>query len=299
MTGDIAFSAKPGEYAEAMTWLEKTVEAARVGMERVRLVPGNHDVDRALAGKLLVRAAHGAARRGEIELDKYLEDPEARGAIAEKLGEFQKFAGSLKGHPAPIANGVNWVERIAAKPGGHGAFRIAGLSTVWISDEHDGNKEDPFVPNMLLALGPIDATCGDATDAEVVLVLSHHPPEWIQKDASVLLSRELARVSHIHLCGHVHDAGAGAVKRFGRAGRAVRYVAGAAHGDPSESAKHGYAWGAIRHEPSRGWQAGWAPRVYVVEHGEMRPDAARNQLEADGFAWEDIDCRWPAPVAGV
>jgi predicted MPP superfamily phosphohydrolase len=290
VTGDVAYSAKPGEYAEASTWLRKTADAAGVGIDRVRLVPGNHDVDRALAGKVLARSVHHSARTGEIDLDTLLDDAEVRDVLARKLGAYRSFAGSIAGHPAPLANGLDWFERIAADPARHGPIRLIGLSTVWISDEQDG------IPNMMLALGPIEATCGDATADEIAVVLSHHPPEWIQKESASLLERELARLSHLHLCGHVHDAGAGATKRFGGSRRAIRYVAGAAHGDPSESAKHGYAWGAIRYEPKAGWQAGWAPRVYVAEHGEMRADAVRNQLEADGFAWEDIDCRWSAPT---
>ena len=51
----------------------------------------------------------------------------------------------------------------------------------------------------------------------------------------------------------------------------------------------------MRYEPSKGWQAGWAPRVYV--DGAMCADATGKKLDGEGFAWEDIDCRWPAPSA--
>ncbi len=49
------------------------------------------------------------------------------------------------------------------------------------------------------------------------------------------------------------------------------------------------------HDPSReGWQAGWAPRAYV--DGAMCSDSTGRDLDAEGFAWEAIDCPWPAPA---
>jgi hypothetical protein len=56
----------------------------------------------------------------------------------------------------------------------------------------------------------------------------------------------------------------------------------------------------VRYDPAAGrWQAGWAPRTFEPSLDEMRPDAVRNRLDEDGFAWEDIDCRWPAPAAAM
>jgi hypothetical protein len=109
------------------------------------------------------------------------------------------------------------------------------------------------------------------------------------------LSQEFARLPHIHLFGHVHDAKAGSTKRHGRSGCSMWYVAGAAHSDPSEAAKHGYSWGALRYDPAKAyWQAGWVPRVYL--NGEMCADSTGRDLDKDGFAWEAIECPWPAPA---
>jgi len=225
-------------------------------------------------------------------------DDEARAELLRKLAAYRKFVAASPDHPAPVRrNDLDWLETLPAKVGGHGAIRVAGLSSVWISDDDDGNRESPFIPNMVLARGPLAATMSTTGADELVFTLSHHPEAWIHKQALPLLEQALARHPHVHLCGHVHDAKAGVAKRFGRAGRAVRYVAGAAHGDASEAAKHGYAWGAIRFDAASGaWQAGWAPRVYVQGHDAMRADATLHTLDAGGFAWEDIGCPWPAPA---
>ena len=291
ITGDIAFSAQHREYDEARAAMNKITEAAGVGRECLRFVPGNHDVDRAAAKKPLVRSAHQAVRAEGVELDDLLGDPEARIVLLAKLGAYQAFVSGFSRHPSASDGAVDWFELVDV-PGGHGKLRIVGLSTVWVSDENDRQ------PNLALALGPIEQACEETSPGEMMFVLTHHPQEWIHAGSARLLDNALAQVPHIHFCGHVHEARAGTTKRFGSKGRGIRYVAGAAHGDPSEESRHGVAWGALRYDPAaESWQAGWAPRTYVADLGKMRPDRTRYpELDDEGFAWEDLDCPWPAPA---
>ena len=291
ITGDIAFSAQPTEYDEARAAMNKLVEAAGVGSDCLRFVPGNHDVDRRAAKRPLVRSAHQAVRAAGVELDELLGDADARIVLSAKLGAYQAFLSGFNRHPSAEGGAVDWFELVEV-PGGHGKLRIVGLSTVWVSDENDTQ------PNLALALGPIEQACEEASPGEVMFVLTHHPQEWIHAGSARLLDNALAQAPHIHFCGHVHEAHAGTTKRFGSKGRGIRYVAGAAHGDPSEEPRHGVAWGALRYDPaSERWQAGWAPRTYVADLGRMQPDRTRYpELDAEGFAWEDLDCSWPAPA---
>jgi hypothetical protein len=79
VTGDIAFSGNPDEYEEATKWFIRAAQAATIGLHQIRLVPGNHDVDRqVLRRSPLLRCAHHAARAGLVELDDLLEDQQAR-----------------------------------------------------------------------------------------------------------------------------------------------------------------------------------------------------------------------------
>lgn len=291
VTGDIAFSAQPREYKEAQAAMIKITEAAGVKSDCLRFVPGNHDVDRGAAKKPLVRSAHQAVRAGGVELDDLLGDPDARTVLSAKLRAYQGFVAGFGEHPPALDKGVDWFEVVEA-PGGHGRLRIVGLSTVWVSDENDAQ------PNLALALGPIERACEEAAPGEVMFVLTHHPQEWMPAGSARVLDAALAQVPHIHFCGHVHDAGAGITARFGSKGSGVRYVAGAAHGDHSEESRHGIAWGALRYDPAaKSWQVGWAPRTYVDDGGGMRSDRTRYpELDAEGFAWKNIDCPWPAPA---
>src|ERR1700693_1176664 len=46
VTGDIAFCVAPEEYTDALGWLIELAAACGCRLERIFVVPGNHDVDR-------------------------------------------------------------------------------------------------------------------------------------------------------------------------------------------------------------------------------------------------------------
>jgi hypothetical protein len=158
---------------------------------------------------------------------------------------------------------------------------------------------------MILGERQMREAFGDLEDDELLFVLTHHPPEWLHRDSAEEFAKALSRRAYVHLCGHLHDAPhaphapQGIVqKRFGVHSSAARYVAGAAHGDPSESKKHGYAWAALRYNAGASqWEAGFSPRIYDEEREMMRPDAARYTLDEEGFAWEPIKLPWRPPVS--
>lgn len=295
VTGDVAFSAQPDQYEAAKDWLKLVAEAAGVGVDRLRLVPGNHDVNRQSASKVGTKAAHQHIRSTPAALDDFLSDKDERSRLQSKLTAWGDFVMKLApAHPAPASTGVDWVERLPVTKE-RGAVRIAGLSSVWVSDASD-NGPPTGAPNLIIGRSQLEDLLGNRDDSELVFLLSHHPPGWMDPTSSTLLTRYLGVAPHIHLCGHVHSAGAGVDRRVG-SGTAVRLVAGSAHDDPAAAKQHGYAWGALRHSAaSNRWELGWSPRVYVEPRNEIRPDANTYCLDADGFAWEELPLRWPAPT---
>lgn len=299
ITGDIAFSAKPSQYKDAAIWFDELAKTLGIDRERIRLVPGNHDIDRSKAAKLLVSDVHARVRSNPEDLDERLHDDDARKALTQKLEAYAAFAkkyGVSSRRRGPVE--IDWSDAQRIDPYGY-PIRLVGLSTVWVSDASDGREAphatDPFVPNMVLGPAQIRSKVDGTPDDELLFLLTHHPPEWYHRISVDTLSSALSRKTHIHLCGHVHDASARAVKRFGASLRAVRCVAGAAHGSPSEG-DHGYAWGALRWNAQRArWEVGWAPRVYRPDPEGMYPMAY--PLDSSGYAWEEIDLAWtPPPV---
>src|SRR6185503_4081764 len=108
--------------------------------------------------------------------------------------------------------GIDWFELLPPAPGQRGKVRIAGLSTVWVSDRSDGRE------NLVVGRGQLAHALGEPAPDTLLLLLSHHPPAWLDPKSEAWLAQALAPHPHVHLSGHVHDARAGALTRLGRAG---------------------------------------------------------------------------------
>lgn len=304
VAGDIAWNGQPGEYEQAGTWLKSLLEAANCPPERLRIVPGNHDVDRAKASTKPVARAHSEIRVAPEELDNELENEALREILFAKLGGYAEFLNSFgPHHPVPGPNGIDWWECLEPINGVRGKLRIAGLSTVWISDGSDGRLHKgqavPFIRNMILGERQMRRAFGEGAEGELLFIVTHHPLDWINRDAVDEFFKVLGRRSYIHLCGHIHDASMGATaRRFLVQGNVVRYFAGAAHGEALESRKHGYGWGGLRFNPlGMQWEVGFAPRIYDEERRIMRPDVARYTLNEEGFVWDAARLPWRAPYS--
>lgn len=61
---------------------------------------------------------------------------------------------------------------------------------------------------------------------ELVLVLTHHPLNWLRDESAV--RQIVQRRAHVHLCGHVHQAES-VLTSSGAGGELLRVVAGAVH----------------------------------------------------------------------
>jgi hypothetical protein len=115
VTGDIAFSAQPTQYATAKAWLGRFCAAAGVSTRALAIVPGNHDVDRAEVKKSpLRRMLHErlATSAGTRDLDELLVSDDAK----ELTAKLETYAAFAAGCGSPFARaGAPWVDA----PGRH------------------------------------------------------------------------------------------------------------------------------------------------------------------------------------
>jgi hypothetical protein len=295
VTGDVAFSAQRRQYDEASVWLGRLTEAVGISRAAVRVIPGNHDVDRKAAQQVNTEALHSQARLRSHLLDDYMHDTGSRKQLLKKLSEFDRFARGFPGER--LSNGLDWTEVV---PLGTGCLRLIGLSTVWVSDERDGRGPAPdgaggaFVPNMRLGKSTLQEALQELGPDELPLLLTHHPREWLADECRGWLDEALGSRPWLHLSGHVHRPEALSVSGFGQTCRAVRMTAGATHGDPADERVFGYSWGALAwHRGEQRWEIGWAPRMLV--RGEMRADRNSYELDEAGFAWRPLEVAWAPP----
>ncbi len=283
LTGDVAFSggARPPaagatEYGLARVWLDRLLADLELERDRLFVVPGNHDVDRAMDLDVKGMLKHARAHEPDFRLDELLGKPEQVGRLTRRMARFLEFANSYG--PADTERfhgGLWWVHRGELEAGV--SLRICGLNTATLSvDDTDqgrlriGNRQ----LNDLLMPAP------DAL--EVVLVLGHHPPtdKWLADEKTV--RGRLDAVAAVHLFGHLHEAGSSQMLR-GAGGGSLQIAAGAAHAEAAAPGAppvgHGYNFGALVMLPggklvARIWPRTWTsdpPRF--VSHSHIIDDA--------------------------
>ncbi|HZJ65083.1 MAG TPA: FHA domain-containing protein [Kofleriaceae bacterium] len=173
VTGDVAFSGGTDQYERAFETLVRIGSAAGLPIASVRVVPGNHDIDRARARTPLTAALHHHARSSPVALDEMLADPRSRTVLLEKLQGYRAFIARLNGHPTEL----DWRERLTVA----GArVDLWGLSSVWISDGQDGRRESGgFDANLIVGRAQYREITREPLVADVNVLMTHHPLDWV------------------------------------------------------------------------------------------------------------------------
>ena len=243
--GDIAFKGAPEEYETARAWIEELALVAGCPPERIFVIPGNHDVDRAIIlGMPAVRNAQSAIARAEQdqqerEFRTQISDGDTARALLRPLRAYNDFAKSFNCQVF-LPDRLYWKQDLDLEDGV--VLRVHGLTSTLLSGAE--GRDDT---RASLYLSPLQ-TVLDTADDVVNLVLSHHPPDWLldQDDSDDAICARAA----IHMFGHKHR------QRITQERCYVRFGAGAVNPD--------------RNEP--GWQPGYnLVDVHVTGcgHGRM------------------------------
>jgi calcineurin-like phosphoesterase family protein len=222
ITGDIAYSGHPEEYAFATTWIAKIARSIGLDPEAdVYLIPGNHDIERkVVADSPTIQGYHATLRSPDKDVNEslvgYLEkDEEAKRIIFKPLKNFNDFAAKYQCDSS--AEHPYWEHPFKLNDGS--TLMVRGVNSTLASDEHDTDGAYKHaVGNVQL-----DILRQDGVE---YMALCHHPPSWlVDADAAELFLTERARVQ---LFGHKHK------QRMNQLDNSVRVVAGAVHPETRE-----------------------------------------------------------------
>jgi len=228
VTGDIAYKAHPEEYEAAFKWLMELAKAGGCPQERIFVVPGNHDVDRAAITKSpAVRNVQHAiktasdAKREKVLLEQF-SDATTGSALCEPLAAYNEFAKHF-GCQVYTPDRLCWHQELKLAEGMF--LRLHGLTSTLISGapQEAGSQNDI---RGSLYLSPLQ-TVLNPSDGEINLVMSHHPPDWfldIDAVEDAVQGRAL-----LHLFGHKHR------QRVMREVYFMRFGAGAVNPDRQEN----------------------------------------------------------------
>lgn len=226
VTGDIAFQAKAEEFRAAKAWLDELSEVSGCPLERVFVVPGNHDVDRSvICSALAVQNAQRAIFSAEDNsrerlLRRHLGDNEAAQSLLRPLTEFNNFAAQFSCQVYPPSN-ICWRQDIPL--GGGVLLRITGLNSTLLSGfrapQHDNDRRGE------LYLSPLQTVLNPSENV-VNLTMCHHPIDWFMDMDGV--EDALNNRAAIQLFGHKHRI------RLTETGNYIRFSAGAVNPDRGE-----------------------------------------------------------------
>lgn len=220
--GDIAFKGAPAEYKVARTWLQDLAQQCGCSLERIYVVPGNHDVDRGVCGRSLaisnaqeaIAGAHADARESVMKLQ--LADADAGQALFRPLAAYNEFAAGFGCSVFP--DSPFWTDEVEL--GGGVRLRLFGLTSTLISGLGDRDN----APGRLY-LGRLQTVLNPELDV-VNLVLCHHPPLWFaDRDDTDDNVNERAKLQFF---GHEHRQRCTPTPTY------MRFQAGAVHPDTYE-----------------------------------------------------------------
>jgi hypothetical protein len=190
VTGDIAYGGKEHEYDAAGEWLDSLTKAVGCLKTAVKVVPGNHDIDRD-------KISHGCdgllktiIRRGESKLDLFLENEEDRKSIYNRFAAYEPFA---LGYDCPldVSGGIASDSREELAPGRF--IRFFGLNSALLCSKKD--KEGRLLLGAAQRVLPID-------DGVELVVICHHPLKWLQDSEDA--RRYVRRRARVFMSGHEH-----------------------------------------------------------------------------------------------
>lgn len=224
--GDIAFKGALEEYTAALDWLSELANACGCQLERIFVIPGNHDVDRSvILNNPTVRNVQQAivrsnpARRERELLDQF-RDGDAGRALLAPLATYNNFAARFDCQVFPPER-LYWHRDLSLDFSV--TLRIYGLTSVLLSgagvpDGREDTRESLYLSPLQTVLDPVDNI--------VNLVLCHHPPDWFIDQDEV--DDAIRGRSSLHLFGHKHR------QRIARTDGYVRFSAGAVNPDRNE-----------------------------------------------------------------
>ncbi len=243
VTGDVAFSGQPSEYALAREYLGKLAVKLAIRREAMFIVPGNHDADRNKQDAVVAAFHQVILGRPDI-MNRVLATPaeaRARRLLFEKLDAFATFVEDLCPGASTIAPDQPYF--VAPKLSRFPWLSIVGLNTVLKSEPGASSSGEEAPRSLVLGKYQLQEALRLARSREnLVVALMHHPLSWLQDDADL---RDLFQERiDVLLTGHEHDARFRAYQSPQRL--TVEHAAGSSYGGSTYT--NAYALGLIHVE---------------------------------------------------
>lgn len=193
VTGDIAQSGVKAEYDNAGRWLDELAKGIGVPINRVQMVPGNHDLDRSKLTPAVKRILDHIREGGEAEYEEVLSDDHIREALFARFRDYESFS---FGYECPLNGEAAYASDmvVTLAPGRAIRFIRFNSSLLCHGKERDERPE--------LMIGNRQFTIPRTPGVENI-ILVHHPLSWYKDQHQV---RDYVRSrARVFISGHEHD----------------------------------------------------------------------------------------------
>ncbi|HEV2602969.1 MAG TPA: metallophosphoesterase [Microvirga sp.] len=193
VTGDIAYSGKAEQYAEAGRWLDRLAEAIGCPIHRVRMIPGNHDVDRdklSIGGRQLLDFIRAG---GAAEYEQVISNENDRATLFARFEDYSRFS---IGYNCGLDEEAKYATDLRVEVGPDRWIRFVRLNSSLLC--HGKERDNP--PELVIGERQfaIPRKAGEEN-----VVLAHHPLNWY-KDADDVRQYVRSR-ARVFITGHEHD----------------------------------------------------------------------------------------------
>lgn len=200
VTGDLAFSGQPSEYELVRAFFDKLLGITGLSLERLFIVPGNHDVD----WNLITPLAKDFSFKEQMDrqaIKSVLDSPDDRHRLFARFKWYANFFNEYFKDQLDF-NDTRYFYTHVLDIGGR-RVAILGLNSAWLSvgDEDERLK-------LVIGEQQTRAALRSAKEAsaDLKIALLHHPYDWIKGfDQSDSMEPLIIRCDFI-LHGHLHKA---------------------------------------------------------------------------------------------
>lgn len=206
-TGDIAFGEGRGlllseQYKQARDFFDRLLKVCNISKDRLFIVPGNHDVNRALVNIDAQNALTALSKQAASHIDlinqrfndKSLEFKDA----IKRLDSYGDFVSDYLPHQIDETGRHAYARKIKIK---EIDISIAGFNSAWSAA---GDEDDRHL--WLAAATQFNAASSFSFAVDVRIGLIHHPVDWLNQAERQVAIPRISSDFDFWLHGHSHDA---------------------------------------------------------------------------------------------
>lgn len=194
VTGDLAFSGKADEYKLVVLWLREILAATGVPAERLFVIPGNHDADRA-TGRWLLRTLDSEKIASEFFVGE-----QSRRQHEQKFAAYREAMSTVVGEKRSLGLGIGEqaVETVIVRGV---KVAVASFNSAWFSQD-DEDKEKLWLGEASVDLAA--QRIRREGDVALAVALMHHPTDYLADGEGSHVEDYLERSFDLVLRGHLH-----------------------------------------------------------------------------------------------